>query len=246
VGIADLIASAMVDAGLSLQDARLRCWLVDSKGLVVESRTDLAHHKLRYAHAGPGAPDFISAIRALEPTAIIGVSTVRGSFTREAVELMTSFNERPIVFALSNPTSQSECTAEEAYTWSGGRAIFASGSPFSSVTYNGQTFEPGQCNNVYIFPGVALGVIATGARLVTDRMFSEAARALANQVAPRDLAVGRLFPALTSIRDVSAHVAHAVAELVYGDNLATVERPEDVLAMVRSAMWHPEYPNYAV
>jgi malate dehydrogenase (oxaloacetate-decarboxylating)(NADP+) len=244
VGIADLIASAMVDAGSSLADARGRCWLVDSQGLVVQGRERLAEHKLRYAHAAAPAPDFPSALRALRPTAIIGVSTVPGSFDREVIELMSSYNERPIVFALSNPTSQSECTAEEAYTFSQGRAIFASGSPFPACTHDGQTFVPGQCNNAYIFPGVALGAIACEARRVTDRMFSAAAATLAGQVASSDLALGRVFPSFRQIRDISAHVAAAVAEVAFGDGLAGIARPPDLLALARASMWEPRYRDY--
>jgi malate dehydrogenase (oxaloacetate-decarboxylating)(NADP+) len=244
VGIADLIVSAMVDAGLPLADARRRCWLVDSHGLVVEGRAELAAHKLPYAHASTPAPDFASAIRLLQPSAIIGVSTVRGAFSREVIELMCAHNERPIVFALSNPTSKSECTAEEAYTWSRGRAIFASGSPFGPCTYEGQTHVPGQCNNVYIFPGVALGVIASAARHVTDRMFLAAANALAAQVTPSDLALGRVFPALKQIRDLSLHIAAATADVAFRDGLASGERPADLLALARANMWEPRYRSY--
>jgi malate dehydrogenase (oxaloacetate-decarboxylating)(NADP+) len=244
VGIADLIVAAMVDTGMPLADARRRCWLVDRKGLVVQGRGQLAEHKVRYAHAGKPAPDLVTAIRALEPTAIIGVSTAPGSFNKEVIELMAARNERPIVFALSNPTSQSECTAEQAYTWSRGRAIFASGSPFPAFTYEDQTFIPGQCNNAYVFPGVALGVIASESRRVNDRMFREAAKALAQQVTASDLALGRVFPSFRQIREISAHVAAAVAEVAFHDGLASAEQPADLLALARAAMWEPRYRNY--
>ncbi len=147
----------MVAQDMTLEAARLACWLVDSKGLVVKSRTDLAHHKLNYAHEHPPVADLLGAIKALKPTAIIGVSAVGGTFTRAVLEEMAKFNDRPIIFALSNPTSQSECTAEEAYRWTGGRALFACGSPFDPVTVHGQTFVPRQGNNSYIFPGIGLG-----------------------------------------------------------------------------------------
>ena len=162
-GIGDLIVSAMVDEGMKLEDARRRCWFFDSKGLVVKSRDNLAEHKLRYAHDLAPISDFLGAVKALKPTAIIGVSTIPKSFDRPVIEAMASLNERPIIFALSNPTSKSECSAEEAYTWSKGKAIFASGSPFPSFEYQGKTFVSGQGNNSYIFPGVGLGAIASRA-----------------------------------------------------------------------------------
>ncbi|HET8732315.1 MAG TPA: malic enzyme-like NAD(P)-binding protein, partial [Anaeromyxobacteraceae bacterium] len=167
------------------------------------------------------------------------------SFDQKVIEAMSRLNDRPVVFALSNPTSRSECTAEEAYRWSGGRAIFASGSPFPPCHLDGRTFVPGQGNNAYIFPGVGLGVVACGARLVTDRMFAAAARTLAAQVTEDDLALGRIYPSLQRIREVSAHIGAAVAEVAYRDGLATAPRPADLLGMVRAAMWTPEYPTYA-
>lgn len=244
VGIGDLIVSAMVDDGMKLEEARRRCWFVDSQGLVVQGRTRLADHKLRYAHDQRPAPDLVTAIRMLEPTALIGVSTVPNSFDKDVVTAMSSLNRRPIIFALSNPTSKSECSAEEVYSWSDGKAVFASGSPFPPFAHRGQSFEPGQCNNCYIFPGVGLGVLASEARHVSDRMFSEAAKALAARVSESDLVLGRLFPSLTQIRDVSAHIATAVAEVAFRDGLAGVERPDDVLAFVKSKMWEPRYRSY--
>jgi malate dehydrogenase (oxaloacetate-decarboxylating)(NADP+) len=245
-GIADLIVSAMVDAGLTPEEARRRCWFVDSKGLVVASRTDLAPHKRPYAHDAPSPAGFLGAVRALGPTAIVGVSTIAKAFTREVIEEMARVNARPIVFALSNPTSRSECSAEEAYAWSGGRAIFASGSPFPPCTIDGTTFVPGQCNNAYIFPGVGLGVVASRARRVTDRMFSTAARTLAAQTSEADLRLGRLFPSLEHIREVSARIGAAVAEVAFADGLARGDRPADTLALVRSQMWTPHYESYLV
>lgn len=244
VGIGDLIASAMVDEGATIEEARSKLWFVDSKGLVVKSRTDLAEHKLRYAHEFARVPDFINAVKMLEPTAIIGVSTCAKAFNQQVVEQMSRTNERPIIFALSNPTSKSECTADEAYTWSKGKAIFASGSPFPPCTFNGKTFVPGQGNNSYIFPGLGLGVIASGAKRVTDRMFSEAARSLAAQTTEADLEKGRIYPSLKRIQEVSAHIGAAVAELAFRDGLATVPKPENMLEFVRSRMWKPDYPIY--
>lgn len=245
VGIGDLIASAMVDAGSTLEEARQRCWFVDSHGLIVRGREPLAEHKRRYAHPGTPAPNLAAAVQMLKPTAIIGASTAAGAFNREVIERMSAMNERPIVFALSNPTSKSECTAEEAYKWSEGRAIFASGSPFPPVSFGDRTFIPGQCNNAYIFPGVALGVIASGARRVTDRMFTVAARALADQVSAADLSLGRVFPPFSRIRDLSVHLAVAVADEAFDEGLATVPRPEDLPAFIRAHVWEPCYRTYA-
>jgi malate dehydrogenase (oxaloacetate-decarboxylating)(NADP+) len=243
-GIADLIVSAMVDEGAAVGEARARCWFVDSKGLVVKSRGDLAEHKLRYAHEGEGITSFCEAIRALSPSAIVGVSTVPGSFDRAVIEEMARLNERPIVFALSNPTSRSECTAEQAYAWSGGRAIFASGSPFPPVTLGDRVLVPGQGNNAYIFPGVGLGVVACEARRVTDRMFATAARALADETTEADLAMGRVYPSLGRIREVSARIAAAVADVAFSDGLAGVPRPDDLAALVQANVWEPRYRRY--
>ena len=244
VGIGDLVASAMVDEGATLEEARRRCWFVDTQGLVVKGRAGLAPHKLRYAHDVPTQPDLLAAVRALRPTALVGVSTSPKAFTREVIEELSRLNARPMIFALSNPTSRSECSAEEAYRWSRGQAIFASGSPFPPFELEGRSFVPGQGNNAYVFPGVGLGVVASRARHVTDRMFSAAARALASLVTEEDLAVGRIYPALTRIREVSAVIATAVAEVAFRDGLAGVPRPADVGALVRAEMWAPVYRDF--
>ncbi|HTP29471.1 MAG TPA: NAD-dependent malic enzyme [Anaeromyxobacteraceae bacterium] len=246
IGIGELIATAIAGAGATPEEARRRCWFVDSKGLVVKSRSDLASHKVRFAHDFAQIPDLLGAIQALKPTAIIGVSTVAKAFNQEIVETMSRLNERPIIFALSNPTSKAECSAEEAYTWSRGNAIFASGSPFEPVTYQGKTFVPGQGNNAYIFPGVGLGVVATEARYVTDRMFSAAAAALAEITSRGDLEMGRVFPSLKRIREVSARIGAAVAEVAFSDGLARVEEPDDVFGLVQSKMWIPRYTDYLI
>ncbi len=244
IGIGDLIAAAMVDEGATPEEARRRCWFVDTKGLVVASRTDLAPHKLRFAHDALPQRDLLSAIKALRPTALVGVSTMPKAFGQQVIEEMSRLNERPMIFALSNPTSKSECSAEEAYRWSKGQAIFASGSPFPPCVLDGRTYVSGQGNNSYIFPGVGLGVVAAQARHVTDRMFSAAARTLASLVLPEDLAMGRIYPALTRIREVSAHIGAAVAEVAFRDGLAGVPRPKDVAAMVQAEMWRPVYREY--
>jgi malate dehydrogenase (oxaloacetate-decarboxylating)(NADP+) len=244
VGIADLIVSTLVDAGVAREDARRTCWLVDSRGLVVRSRTDLAEHKRAYAHDAPAAAGLLDAVRALEPTVLIGVSGQPSTFTREVLETMATCNGRPIIFALSNPTSSSECTAEEAYKYTGGRALFASGSPFPAVTLDGKRLIPGQANNAYVFPGVALGIVASRATRVTDEMFAAAALTLAGLVSDDALASGLLFPPLTSIRDVSQKIAVAVARVVFERGLAGAPRG-DLETMVREQVFEPEYRSYA-
>ena len=243
-GIADLVVAAMVAQGLAPDAARARCWLVDSRGLVVKGRADLASHKLPYAQDHALIRDFPSAVRVLKPTAIVGVAAVGETFTREVLEEMARNNARPIVFALSNPTSKSECTAEHAYRWTAGRALFASGSPFDPVKVEGRTFVPRQGNNSYIFPGVGLGAIVSKARRITNEMFMSAARTLAGLVDEADLAQGSLYPALSRIREVSAAIAAAVAESAYEDGLAGKTRPADVLADVKSEMYDPRYASY--
>ncbi len=238
-GIADLVVSAMIAQGMSREDALKTCWLVDSQGLVVKSRQKLAHHKLTYAHDHAPVGDFVTAIKALKPTAIIGVAAVGGTFTREVLEEMARINKQPIVFALSNPTSQAECTAEEAYRWTKGRALFACGSPFDPVQLGGQTFVPRQGNNSYIFPGVGLGAIVCKAARITDDMFMTAAHTLAHLVTESDLAQGSLYPSLPRIREVSAHIAAAVANVAHKGGYATLPKPGDVLKDVESRMYDP-------
>jgi malate dehydrogenase (oxaloacetate-decarboxylating)(NADP+) len=244
-GIADLAVEAMIATGLNEAQARRRCWLVDSKGLVVKGRADLAAHKRPYAHEHPPVGSLLEAVKALRPTTIIGVAAVGGAFSEEVVRTMAAQNQRPIVFALSNPTSKSECTASQAYHWSDGRALFACGSPFDPVTLGSQSFVPRQGNNSYIFPGVGLGVIASGASRVTDEMFMAAAHTLAEQVSGADLEQGSLYPPLKNIRDVSAHIAAAVAEVAYRKELARGAKPADLLAFMKAQMYEPRYATYA-
>lgn len=241
IGIADLIVSAMVEEGISEEEARAKCWFVDSKGLVCAERNDLAVHKLPYAHQQPFVADLEAAVNALRPTAIIGVSGMPQTFTQPIVEAMARMNERPLIMALSNPTSKAECTAEQAYTWSDGRAIFASGSPFDPVMYKGRTFVPGQANNSYCFPGIGLGVVASESRLVTDEMFAVAARTLADMVSQQDLDTGCLYPALHKIREVSLGIAVAVAEVAFKRGLAAIARPQDLEGFIREQMYVPHY-----
>ena len=245
IGIGNLVVAALMDEGFSESEACARCWFLDSKGLIVKSRSDLASRKVAFAHEHPPVANPLVAIEALRPTAIIGVSGRAGTFSKEIVEAVTRINERPIIFALSNPTAMAECTAEQAYAWSDGQCVFASGSPFASVNFGGKTFVPGQGNNAYIFPGVGLGVLASGSRLVTDETFLVAARALAGEVAESDLAAGRIYPPLDRIRKVSAKIAFAVADLAHRRGLATGPRPADLAERIGQLVYQPDYVEYA-
>ena len=240
-GIADLVVSAMVAHGVTRERALRNCWLVDSQGLVVQSRANLAEHKLTYAHDHPPVADFLSAVKLLKPTAIIGVSAVGGTFTREVLEEMARINQQPIVFALSNPTSQAECTAEQAYRHTGGRALFACGSPFDPVEFNGKTYVPRQGNNSYIFPGIGLGAIASGATSITNEMFMASAHTLAQLVTESDLEQGSLYPALPRIREVSSAIGTAIADIAYRRGIAGKPKPLDVPRDVQSQMYDPHY-----
>ncbi len=245
IGIADVFVAALKEEGMSAGEARRHCWFVDSKGLLVAGRGNIAVHKEPYAHEHEYIADFTDAVRALKPTAILGLSGQPGRFTKDVVETMANINPRPIIFALSNPTSKAECTAEQAYSWSDGRAIFASGSPFNPVKFDNQTFVPGQGNNAYIFPGVGLGAIVSRSRVVTDEMFLAAAHSLANQVTDADLERGRVYPALSLIRQVSAVIARDVAKMAYDGGFTDREEPDDILADIHKHMYHPIYPHYA-
>jgi malate dehydrogenase (oxaloacetate-decarboxylating)(NADP+) len=245
-GIADLFITAAVAEGLTESEARGRCWFVDSQGLVVRERmANLAHHKLPYAQDHPPVATLAEAIECIRPTALIGVSGMPSTFTDEIIARMAEFNERPIIFALSNPTSKAECTAEAAYRASGGRAVFASGSPFPAVVFGEQTFVPGQGNNVYIFPGVGLGALVVEAKEISERMFLMAARTLADLVTDDDLALGRIYPALTRIREVSVFIATAVAkEAIHAGLAGVVLADDEVESAVRQSVYHPAYQSY--
>jgi malate dehydrogenase (oxaloacetate-decarboxylating)(NADP+) len=242
-GIADLLTKTMMQAGVPETVARTRCWLFDSNGLVTSSRPDLADFKKSYAHDHAPVPDFVGAIEAIRPTAIIGVSTIAKAFNQQVIEAMARINERPIIFPYSNPISCSECTAEEAYTWSQGRAIFASGSPFAPVHYNGKTLVPGQGNNVYIFPAVGMAVYLTETKRVTDEMFIVAAKAIVEQVTEANLEAGLIYPPLSEILTTSLHVAERVAEIIFDMNLAGIERPADLKGFIEMMAYRPEYRN---
>ena len=241
IGIADAVTAALTAEGMDEGEARRHSWLFDSRGLVVEGRDRLNEKKRRYAHAATGTDSFLDAIRVLEPTAIIGVAGHGGLFDQPVIEAMSELNRRPIVFALSNPTSRSECTASQAYEWSQGRAIFASGSPFGPVHQGTHTFVPGQGNNAMIFPGVGLGLVVSEARHVSDEVFGVAASALAEQVTDAELAAGSVFPAIDRIRDVSLNIAVAVADQVRSEGQAgrSVDGPWD--PVIREHIYDPRY-----
>ncbi len=247
-GIADtIVAGMMAESGISLDAARRQIWTLDSQGLVTLDRLDsLSEHKRPFAQNSPPLPDLLAVTQAVRPTVLIGVSGQPGSFSETVIRAMHGHCERPILFPLSNPTSKSECTAEQAYEWTHGAALFASGSPFPPITRGGHLLVPGQCNNMYIFPGVGQGVVSCRASKVTDTMFYVAARTLAGLVGEDSLTVGRLYPDLTLIREISVQIAVAVCELAFADGLAGIERPADLETFIRKRMFVPDYVSYAV
>jgi malate dehydrogenase (oxaloacetate-decarboxylating)(NADP+) len=241
IGLADLLCSALVVQGMSLKDAQSRVYMFDINGLLVASRTNLLDFQKPYAHQHAPTRDFIAAIESIKPTTIIGVSTIGGAFTQKVVETMARINERPIVLALSNPTEHAECTAEQAYSWSKGMAIYAAGVQFPPVRLDGRSFLPGQANNFYIFPAVGMAIYATEAKRVTDDMFIEAAQAVADQVPDTLLKQGLLYPLQSNILETEIKTAARVAKLVFDSNLARVDRPADMEAFIRSHVYMPAY-----
>jgi malate dehydrogenase (oxaloacetate-decarboxylating)(NADP+) len=240
-GIAELISLAMAREGMDLGSARRRNALFDINGLVVTARSDLADFQKPFAQDHRPVATFVEAVEALRPAGIIGVCTVPKLFTREVIEAMAKINERPIIFPYSNPTSRSECTAEEAYRWSDGRAVFASGSPFPPVEIAGRRFVPGQGNNVYIFPAMGMAVFATEATRVTEEMFIIAAQAVAEQVTEEDLSMGLIYPPQSRILEASLHVAERIATYIFEQGLARVPQPDDVGALIRARVYRPVY-----
>jgi malate dehydrogenase (oxaloacetate-decarboxylating)(NADP+) len=241
IGLAGLIASAAVQEGLSLREAQARISMFDVNGLLEPSRKDLFDFQKPYAHPHAATGDFVAAIESIKPTAIMGVSTVGNTFTRQVIEAMSRLNDRPIIFALSNPTEHAECTPEAAYKWSKGKALYAAGVQFPPVSYGGRTVLPGQANNFYIFPAVGMAIYATQPKRVTDEMFIEAAHALADQVTPAELEQGLLFPPQSNILETEIKVAARVARVVFDSNLARVARPADYEVFIRSHVYTPEY-----
>jgi malate dehydrogenase (oxaloacetate-decarboxylating)(NADP+) len=257
IGLADLIVSALVQQGVAADAARQQIRMFDTQGLVVAGRPGLAAHKLPYAHKLPPSkpfnhldlasecPQIVAAIEDFKPTALIGVSTVGRLFSREVVEAMSRLNERPIIFALSNPIEKHECLPEQAYAWSRGKAVYAGGVQFPPVHLDGNTFLPSQANNLYIFPAVGMAIYATNAKRVTDEMFIEAAHAVADQVTPEQLKLGMLFPPQSNILEVEVQTAARVAKLVFDAGLARVDRPANMETFIRRHLYKPEYQALA-
>src|SRR6516165_2930307 len=241
IGLADLLCSAMVKEGLPLKEAQARVFMFDINGLLEDTRTDLLDFQKPYAHKHAPTRDFVAAIESIKPTTIIGVSTVGGTFNQKVVESMSRINEQPVIFALSNPTDHAECTPDQAYTWSHGKAIYAAGVQFPPVHFNGRTFLPGQANNFYIFPAIGMAVFATVASRVTDEMFIEAARAVADQVPSELLKQGLLFPQQSNILEAEIQTAARVAKVIFDSGLARVDRPPDIIRFIRQHVYKPEY-----
>src|SRR5215813_13850418 len=244
IGIAGLIVSAMQAKGLSQADARSRVSMFDINGLIERSRADLSESQKVYAHKAEPSKDFVKTIEALKPTILIGVSTKGGAFNQQVVETMSRLNERPIIFALSNPTNRAECTAEQAYTWSKGKALYAAGVQFPDVTVNGKTFHPGQANNLYIFPAIGLATYVARPKLITDECFIVAAEACADQVDPIMREKGMLFPSQANILETEVTTATRVAEFMFDKGLAQASRPRDIRDWIEGQLYKPEYQTY--
>jgi malate dehydrogenase (oxaloacetate-decarboxylating)(NADP+) len=244
IGLANLLCSALVAQGMTLQDAQSRVYMFDINGLLESTREDLVDFQKPYAHQHAPTKDFVAAIESIKPTTIIGVSTIGGAFTQKVVESISRINERPVILALSNPTEHAECTAEQAYAWSEGKAIYAAGVQFAPVHYNGQTYLPGQANNFYIFPAIGMAVYATQAKRVSDEMFIEAAQAVADQVPPELLKQGLLYPLQSNILEVEIQTAARVAKLVFESGLARVGRPAEMVEFIRQHVYKPEYKTF--
>ena len=244
IGIANLYVTAMTKKGYSKEEARSRCWFVDSKGLVVSSRKNLSRDKLPFAHEYYEKKDLSDIIQAIRPTALIGISGQANAFSKNILELMKDINDYPLVFALSNPTSSSECTAENAYKWTGGKCLFASGSPFDSVEIEGKIFIPGQGNNAYIFPGVGLGIILSQAEVISDDLFLAAAETLSILVSDKELSSGQLYPSIKDIKKVSKEIAITVAKKAFSEGLTNMAIPQNIESSLDRIIYNPVYPDY--
>ena len=241
LGIGGLIVKALVGKGMGEEDAQGRVSMFDEHGLIEPSRKDLNPWQAPYAHKAEPSKDLVKTIEALKPTVLIGVSTSHGAFTQQVVEAMAKLNERPIVFALSNPTDKAECTAEQAYAWSDGRALFAAGIQFPDVTYKGKLFHPGQANNFYIFPAIGLATYAARPTRITDECFIAAAEASADQVGDDLREKGMLFPSQSNVLDTEVTTAVRVVEFMFDQGLATAERPAEIRPWVEAMLYRPEY-----
>lgn len=243
VGISDMIVSALKHEGVSVEDARNQISLFDVKGLIEPSRTDLEAGQTHYVRNHAPTKSLLDAINSIKPTILIGTSTVGKTFTKEVVEAMTKLNPRPVIFALSNPTEHAECTAEQAYTWSKGKAVYAAGVQFPPVKFGSKTYLPTQANNVYIFPAVCLAVYATASKRVPDELFIEAAEALGDQVSTHQLDQGLLLPPQKDILDIEIKTAISVARKVFELGLARIDRPADIATLVNASLYKPEYAH---
>jgi malate dehydrogenase (oxaloacetate-decarboxylating)(NADP+) len=243
IGLANLLCTALVAQGLTLEQAQAQVYMFDVHGLLESTRKDLVDFQQPYAHRHEPTKDFVAAIESIKPTTIIGVSTIGGAFNQKVIEAMSSVNDRPVVLALSNPTEHAECTPEQAYTWSKGKAIYAAGVQFAPVHFSGQTFLPGQANNFYIFPAVGMAIFATEAKRVTDEMFIEAGQAVADQVPSELLKQGLLYPQQSNILEIEIQTAARVAKLVFDADLARVPRPDDMVEFIRNHVYTPKYDN---
>ena len=241
IGIGNLFVDALIELGITKQEAQKKCWFVDSKGLVVNQRKELQYEKQKYAHKYPHLTDLTDIIKKVKPTILIGTSGQGQKFTQPVITALSKINKRPIVFALSNPTSNSECTAEQAYNWSSGKAVFASGSPFEPVNFKKETINPSQGNNVYIFPGVGLGSLLTGTEQIPKSFFLTAARTLSNIVSPSELERGLLYPPLKRIRQVSIAIAVAIVKNAKSEGLIKINIPDDIKSHIKNYMYSPKY-----
>ncbi|XP_030761982.1 NADP-dependent malic enzyme [Sitophilus oryzae] len=244
LGIADLIVRAMVLEGSSIEDARSKIWMMDIDGLLAKERIEgnLDGHKKYYAKDHPPTKDFAGLVNEIRPSVLIGASATGGAFTQDILTAMGTFNDRPVIFALSNPTAKAECTAEQAYTFTEGRCIFASGSPFAPVKIGNTLFKPGQGNNAYIFPGVALGILTSGIHHISEDVFLIAAETVAENVSEDDLSKGRIYPPLRTIREVSVQIAIKIIEYAYKERIATVyPKPEDLRRYVEERQYNHNY-----
>ncbi len=239
-GVGAMIVQALMAAGLSNDQAHQRLWFFNSHGLITQSRQNLPQHIQKFAHDLPDY-GFLEAIDIHQPDILIGATGSPGAFTEEMITRMANMKERPGIFALSNPTSRAECTPEQAYKWSDGRAIFASGSPFDEVVINGQRLRPGQGNNAYIFPGVGLGMITCQAKTIPDTIFLESAKVLAESVSETDLALGAIYPRINKIRSVSLNIATAVAKYAYANGLTDQSEPKHLAQVIEASMYNPKY-----
>lgn len=239
-GIAELIVEAFCATGLSREQAEVKIWFVSRKGLIVSTSEQIKPQISQFAHEHPPC-SFLEAVNVIKPDVLIGATGTAGTFTEPIIRAMAAVNQRPVIIALSNPTSHAECTATEAYHWSDGRAVFASGSPFDAVHFAGQLFRPAQGNNAYIFPGVGLGVTACAAKRVTQSMFLAAAQVLADAVTEQEIAEGSIYPSLTRIRDVSKLIAVAVCQVAQAEKLNAQDLPDDLGNYVQVRMYDPDY-----